>query len=201
MSKKKENKMYTEEEIAKWLQGRNENQQKIIRYFLQTPEPDGCFSQKPLLTHHEYRELRDRNALKFSKELVLEKLCIDASEVAQIKPVCLVGHLWDWGADRWYSNEFYSSLYQVTWLLFSVEQLYVYQFSFNTTSNFVSEKSEEYFYKDVTSFSTETDSHGRVGFKIVVPGDQFCCAIDNGDDNTMKSIQGMKSILRDKKRQ
>ena len=196
---------YTENDIAGVLQGKNESQQKVIRYFMQVPESDGCFSKKPLMTHNEFIELRNLEAAKISKEQALSKLNIDLGEVSEIEPVCLVGHLWynlsdsDWWC--YFTDMPLSRLYQVTWLFFSVEQFYVYQCSFNLVSDFKIERTEEYFYKDVTSFSTETDSYGGVGFNIVVPGDKFHCAINNGDQDTEKAIQGLKSILRDKKRQ
>lgn len=196
---------YTENDIAGVLEGKNENQQKVIRYFMQVPESDGCFSKKPLMTHQEFMQLRNEEAAKVSREQALTKLNIDASEVSEIEPVRLVGHLWhnlsdnDWWC--YFTDMALSSLYQVTWLFFSVDQFYVYQCSFNLTSDFKLERTEEYFYKDVTSFSTGTDSNGRVEFNIVVPGDKFNCAINNGDQDTEKAIQGMKSILRDKKRQ
>ena len=49
---------YTENDIAGVLEGKNENQQKVIRYFMRVPESDGCFSIKPLMTHQEFMQLR-----------------------------------------------------------------------------------------------------------------------------------------------
>lgn len=85
---------YTENDIAGVLEGKNENQQKVIRYFMQVPESDGCFSIKPLMTHQEFMQLRNEEAAKVSREQALTKLNIDASEVSEIEPVRLVGHLW-----------------------------------------------------------------------------------------------------------
>ena len=72
------------------------------------------------------------------------------------------------------------------------------------------ENTEEYFYKDITNFSTTTvsveynDNKGRKQtqdlskFAIVVPGDKMYCAI-GGSEDVERSIQAMKQKLREKK--
>jgi hypothetical protein len=81
------------------------------------------------------------------------------------------------------------------------------------------EKTDEYFYKDITNFSSSSDtvekevlektsctgtptysrksvSYNR--FSLVVPGERFDCSMEQ-NDYTERSIQGMKAKLREKK--
>ena len=81
------------------------------------------------------------------------------------------------------------------------------------------EATEEYFYRDVTSFSTSSETVGKVAvdkvscngevtwnrfnietscFIIGVPSDRFYCAM-KPSDYTEKAIQSMKAKLREKK--
>ena len=76
-----------------------------------------------------------------------------------------------------------------------------------------SERTEEYFYKDITSFSTSSETEEVVTvvdnkevlnnkdstrFSIVVPGDKLFCSMEQ-NEYTEDSIRGMKAMLRDKK--
>ena len=81
------------------------------------------------------------------------------------------------------------------------------------------ENTEEYFYKDITNFSSSSDTvekdvllktsckgdstYGRKNvdidqFRIVVPGDKLTCAMDQ-NEYSERSIKGMKAMLREKK--
>ncbi len=81
------------------------------------------------------------------------------------------------------------------------------------------ESTEEYFYKDITNFSTSSDTIEKEvldkinckgeavytrknvdsnRFAIVVPGDKFYCSMEQSD-YTERAIQGMKAKLREKK--
>ena len=77
------------------------------------------------------------------------------------------------------------------------------------------EATEEYFYKDITNFSTSSDTVETAvynkeknenelvnvdsnRFAITVPGDKFYCSLEQSD-YTERAIQGMKSLLREKK--
>jgi hypothetical protein len=75
---------------------------------------------------------------------------------------------------------------------------------------------EEYFYRDVTSFSTKTETelakevkHGQMSkaeiesnkFVIIVPGASLSVALDKTGDDYENIIQGMKQKLREKKEQ
>ena len=72
------------------------------------------------------------------------------------------------------------------------------------------ESTDEFFYKDVTSFSTSSESEQAHGlgdqkfevesnkFKMVVPGDQIFVSMDGVADSE-NIIQAMKQKLREKK--
>jgi hypothetical protein len=119
-----------------------------------------------------------------------------------------------------------SSIYQVTWIFFGVEQVYVYSISFDTTSDSTLSTTEEYFYKDIVSFSTTNESAqinvleeevtGGCGskeikrhtslkmvktadFKIGIPGVPFRCAYNEGDGSVSTKVNAMKQKLREKK--
>ncbi|MCQ2211630.1 MAG: hypothetical protein MJZ34_15215 [Paludibacteraceae bacterium] len=187
---------------------RNELQKRFVKFFLR--EGEGCLSSdKNAMKVPEFNERLLERIKQVTCEIALDKLNIDASEVEEIEPVKLIGHLYHNLSvdDKGYCRDDqegdyirrYVSNHQVTWLMFGADQFYVYQQSFNLTSDFVSERTEEYFYKDVTSFSTNTNSENIVEFSIVVPGDKFDCAIDTDNEATEMSIKGMKSLLREKK--
>ena len=156
------------------------------------------------------------------KEKALNKIGLDESEVNEIEPVHFEGYYYDenktyakWGKDR----KWRSSAYQVSWIFFSDTQVYVYQYTFHMDENGKKESTEEYFYRDITNFSTSTDTveklvldkvscngtatyvHKDVStsrFALVVPGDKFYCSM-NQNDYTERAIQGMKAKLREKK--
>lgn len=142
------------------------------------------------------------------KPMALEKLGVDESEVAEIKPITFSSFNYDSdtkvkkGKDgKWRSNA-----YQTTYLFFSKDQLFVYRISyFLGALSGGAESTEEYFYKDITNFSTSqgavTIGNEKVTeqqFQISVYGDKFTCWV-RGD--VTASINGMKKLLREKKTQ
>jgi hypothetical protein len=201
------------------LQGRNPEQQKVIKYFM---APEGCFSKN--ISDAEYDNLvQSKYASLNLKQRALDKTGVDESQVNEIVP-CEFKY-WYLGKNtrgkRGQDGIFRSSAYQVTWLLFSDKQLYVYQYTFNMDEDGKKEKTEEYFYKDITNFSTSSESDeqetwesgkgclnkvpsvtrrsiDRDYFTLIVPGDQFKCAIPS-DSAVKEMIQAMKAKLREKK--
>jgi len=109
-----------------------------------------------------------------------------------------------------------SSAYQVTWLFFGSDQIFTYQCTFHMDNDEWVESTKEYFYDDVTCLSTALQSTEREvmsgclgthvtrscvdtnSFNIVVPGDEFSCAMPQSD-YAEQAIQGMKAKLREKK--
>ncbi len=209
--------------LSQILKGKTPEQEKVIRYFYQVKK--GCFGK--LMTDAEYDKMVTDYLTKNSyfKKQAINTIGLDESEISLIEPVCLCGYLFldnsknlaRRGVDRLWR----SSAYQVTWLFFSDKQVYLCQYTINFDENGKKQVSEEYFYKDITNFSsfTETvekehwemegciskkpvlkrDSVEKVGLKIVVPGDSLLCVATVNDDKFETSLKGMKNLLREKK--
>ena len=176
------------------------------------------------ITDQEYEGMVMARAKSMDfKKKALDKIGIDESQVTEVAPIHFEGFLFndeDVLALNGKDNLWRSSAYQITWLFFSSTQIYVYQYTFHLDSDEKKEKAEEYFYKDVTSFSATSDTvekmtPGKTGctgevkeyvrtnvdtnrFALVVPGEKFYCAMQQ-NDYTEKAIQGMKAKLREKK--
>lgn len=209
---------YTEQDIRRLCKGRTEEQKKVIRYFL---GGGGCLAST--LKDAEYDALVQTKAKSMNfKQKALNKIGLDESQVNEIEPVHFEGYCFDekkayakWGKDRMWR----SSAYQISWIFFSSTQVYVYQYTFNMAEDGKKEVTEEYFYKDITNFSTSSDTvekevldkiscngtatYSRKNvdsnrFALVVPGGKFYCSMEQSD-YTERAIQGMKAKLREKK--
>jgi hypothetical protein len=206
--------------VAALCKGRSPEQKSVIKYFLST---GGCFSKG--LSDDAYEGIGQQKAKSMDfKQKALDKIGLDESQVNEIPPVHFEGYEFDeekgyakLGKDRIWR----SSIYQISWLFFSNTQVYVYQYTFNLDEDGKKESTEEYFYKDITNFSTSSDTiekpviemvGGCLGkkpklirknveterFALVVPGDKFYCSMDKKTD-TEGVIQAMKAKLREKK--
>lgn len=205
-------------EMKRALKGRTPEQQKVIKYFY---GEGGCLNKG--LTDEEYDAMLKAKINSIDiRAKALNKIGLDESQVNEIEPVHFEGFLFDekkayarLGRDRVWR----SSAYQVSWIFFSDTQVYVYQYTFNMDEDGKKESTEEYFYKDITNFSTASDSvekevvdkvscSGQTTyirksvdtdrFALVVPGDKFYCSMEQSD-YTERAIQGMKAKLREKK--
>jgi hypothetical protein len=201
-------------EMKQRLKGRTPDQQQVIKYFygkgkMSDQEYDGMVMAK-------------MKGIDFKRK-ALEKHGLDESQVNEVSPIHFEDYFFNNDgknyAKRGKDGVLRSSAYQVTWLLFSSSQVYIYQYTFNMDEDGRKEQTEEYFYKDITNFSSITDSvekdmpaktscTGKVTyvrstvdthrFAATVPGDKFYCAMKQ-NDYTEKAIQGMKAKLREKK--
>lgn len=202
---------------SKWvkerIKGRTDSQKAVIRYFCNEP---ACLAKSPI-SDAEYDEMVAQviNSYNF-KQKALDKIGMDEDELKEIEPVHFEGYQFeDAFAKQGKDNKWRSSKYQLSWLFFSTNQLFLYQYTFNMDEDGKKEATEEYFYKDITNFSTssdtvetsvynaKTDKDELVNvnsnrFAITVPGDKFYCSLEQSD-YTEQSIRGMKSLLRDKK--
>lgn len=189
---------------------RNADQKKVIRYFLN----DGCLSKH--MSDQEYDAMLSARLGDF-KQRALNKIGLDESELQEIPPVHFQGYVKNSWERRGKDNICRYSSYQITWLFFSSTQVYLYQYTFNMDSDDKKEITNEYFYKDITSFNTSTDTvetrvldktdkkKGYVvknvdstRFCITVPGDKFYCSMQQNDANE-RIVQAMKAKLREKK--
>jgi hypothetical protein len=205
--------------IKKMIQGRPKEQQDVIKYFYgKASFPSEGFLTKRI-TDEEYDNIVASN-IKHSnfKQKALDKIGLDESQVNEIEPVNFQG--WMYGKNVDYAkygldNKPRTSAFQITWLFFSSSQVYVYRQSIHFNKDDKKVATEEYFYKDITSFSTFTDTVEQSfwnnnlksyevknvdsnDFAITVPGDKFYCSMEQ-NDYTERVIQGMKAKLREKK--
>lgn len=196
------------------IKGRNAEQVAVIRYFCNDPS---CLSKKAL-TDEEYDQMVAAvlNSNDY-KQKALNKIGLDEDQVKEIEPVHFEGYQFDKQslAKMGDDGKYRSSKYQVSWLFFSSNQVYLYQNTFNMDEDGKKEATEEYFYKDITNFSTSSDTVETPvydkkekktilknvdsnRFAITVPGDKFYCSLRQ-DEYTERAIQGMKAMLREKK--
>lgn len=198
--------------IALKEKNRSDNQKKVIRYFLN----EGCGAKR--MSDSEYDTMVHTVVSQFDfKKRALNKIGLDESELQEIAPVTFEGYSFKkaW-ARRGDDNLWRSSCYQVSWLFFSATQVYMYQYTLNMDCDEKRERTDEYFYKDITNFSSVTETeevHDKYDkakktwtkvnvdstqFAIVVPGDKLYCAMTQSDE-AERSISGMKAKLREKK--
>ena len=193
--------------LAEYCRGKNEEQIRVIKYFCYV---DGCLSSS--MTDDEYTSLvlKKRDSLNF-RERALSKIGLDEEQVSEIPPAMFEGYVFKNAfAKKRANGNWVSSAYQVAWLFFSSTQIYVYRYTFNMDEDKKQESTDEFFYKDVTSFSTSSETETAHGlgdkkfevetnkFKMVVPGDKIFVSMD-GVSNSEDIIQAMKQKLREKK--
>lgn len=208
------------------------SEQTALKYFYGIPKKSGCFGRE-YVTDEEYQAIVDEQigSLESRKARALSRLGLDEDQVREIPPVSFQGFatLADEvkGIKRdlvtfTEGRKFVTPTAEVTWLFFGNEQVYVYKVRVDTCDNSLkSERTQEYFYKDVTAFASSSDSvRAKVpkrskgcggetieyqeqnveaeAFRIVVPGETFRCALSPDDGNETK-ISAMKQKLREKK--
>ena len=214
------------EELALALRGRTPEQQTVIKYFEGTG--GGCFNFEKQISDDEYHSLVMSKVKSLNlRKRAMDKHSLDESQINEIEPL----HLENWyfssdndktrtrakkGVDGYYR----SSAYQTTIIFFGAAQVYIYQYTLNMDEDSKKEVTEDYFYKDITNFSTTSESYekkiwysggcgGGAGeyrnetmesnlFVITVPGDKFRCSMVETDD-IERRIKGMKEKLREKK--
>lgn len=196
------------------LKGKTPEQKKVVKYFAD----NGCLSLFTRMKDDIYEQmvLDKLNSLNL-KQKALGKIGLDEDQLKEIPPVLLHGYNYK---DADYTrvgkdDRARSSKYDAYWLFFSSTQVYLYGYTFDMTSDSKKERTEEYFYKDITNFSTSSESidankpKGCFGgttkvtkeysqFSLIVPGDKFTCPT-TGVPNADESVSAMKQKLREKK--
>jgi hypothetical protein len=200
-----------------YLKTKNPEQKQIItKYFAQAP---GCWGKMGAMKDEAYADLVVQKLASLNlKQKALGKIGLDESQVSEIPPMNFSGYRssGDFFAKRGKDGVYRTSNYESTWVFFGEQQVYVYIYSFSMTEDAKKERTEEYFYKDVTNVSTTTETRevllSGAGcnptaakasveehlFSIVVPGDKLMVACESSD-TVEQSIQAMKQKLREKK--
>lgn len=212
--------MAKNEELNRRLKGKGSEEQKVIKYFL----AEGCMAGLTGMKDEEYEGMimAKLNGLNL-RERALNKIGLDEDQVSEIAPVYFHGYEYDpnkKGLDRDLAKvggdgRLRTSRYSGTWLFFSADQVYMYSYAFDMTSGSKKERTEEYFYRDITNFSTSSETVESIKakgcgggfeavsqdmdvFSLVVPGDRFTCSI-SGVPDADSSVTAMKNQLRAKK--
>jgi hypothetical protein len=195
------------------LRGKTDEQKRIIKYF----HAKGILAFLFPVTDADFDAILKKKVAEYNIfQMALKKIGLDVDEVREINPIFFDGYYSSGGAAVKLGKDmvYRTSKYQMSCLLFSSTQVYLYSFIFDLKSNETNEHTEEYFYKDVTSVTTDTNIieiryvNGCLGidvrrvsvplfsFRLVVPGDSFSCVMD---EEAEPAIQGMKAKLREKK--
>ncbi|MCR5163432.1 MAG: hypothetical protein K6C40_05370 [Thermoguttaceae bacterium] len=195
-------------DLAKMHKGKTREQIQVIDYFC---KENGCLSST--ISDNQYIALvHQRKQSLELRERAISKIGLEEYEIQEIPPVELEGFVFENALAKRRANGYWvSSSYQVAWLFFSSTQVYIFRCTFNMDDSRKIEETDEFFYKDVTSFSTayETEiAHDRASksdieietckFKLVVPGDKIFISMD-GVADAEDIIQAMKKKLREKK--
>ena len=201
---------YNPVEKKKLLKGATPEQKTAINYFMPDAGCKSLFSSVKDDAYDAVVKAAIDNSNSFQR--ALDKIGLDQEELNEIPPVTLYGYESSNYSKATETGAYRTNLYSITHLFFSATQVYMYQIILNTMKNERKERTEEYFYKDITNFSTSTDNRevtllkgcGKFEkvnvevqqFSLIVPGDKFSCAT-YGDIE--QSVKAMKNKLREKK--
>ena len=177
--------------------GLNADQQQIIHYFY---DERGCLKKGISDAEFDANKERQISAINF-KTMGLKKLGLDEEQVKEIDPIMLIGPVYTSDSRRGADGVYRYSEYEITYIFCSSDQVYAYKYTLKLDSSAKTENTEEYFYKDITNFTTSDELKDEIKitvFKIVVPGGKFQCSMVPNDETEGK-IQALKAKLREKK--
>lgn len=192
-----------EKRIRKMCEGKSQFQQNIIIYFLRR-----CKLKMPITDDDFDGFISWFSNVYNSAENVLDQLGVDEDEVKEIAPVHFEGFKYqDAFVKTNMKKQLVSSIYETSWLFFSPNQIFVYKATMNLFDNTIHVVADEFFYRDIVSFSILTDREAaNTGMNIPMDsfsmlnsgGERFTCSMTNVPD-AKTSIDGMKQLLREKK--
>lgn len=201
------------------------------RYFT-NPMKDGCLTKWNHVSDAEFDKLVQdqlaKNGLQTTARAI-KKLGIEPEDIADFEPIIMEDYIPEMSTaenlcKRGEDGVIRTSNYQSTWIMCSKDEVYIYQCTFSLIEDDKVDKCEEYFFKDVTNFTTievsdevtvkeegETGCLGKKGedivkkyklektkFRITVPGEKIECAMELNED-TQNNIRRLKQLLREKK--
>ncbi len=203
--------------------GKTEEQKKVIDFLFRAGSSGcGCLGGSSDMTMQAYMELVQRKCQALNlRDKAMAKIGLDPSQVQEIAPIVLSSFVYDDDClIRVDSNVAVSSQYSITWIFFSATQMYTYKYIFDTTSDNTWEITKDFFYTDVTCFSTvravkekidiaagkgclssesTTKNHYVVDtLELIVPGATYTFSLRNSD-TIEQSIQAAKAMIREKK--
>ena len=175
------------------------------------------------MTMNQYQQIVSNKLYSLNlKQRAMDKIGLDESEINEIPPIVLSGYDFDSNdvLVRVIDDVAVSSRFSVSWIFFSATQLYAYTYTFETISDNTWEQTQDFFYQDITSFTTlqkvvekiDITSTGCIkkgenimknnyivdSLKIIVPGNSFSFSMRN-NESLEQSIQAAKAMLRERK--
>lgn len=213
--------------------GKTREQKRVIDFFADYygASAGGCLKKITGMKLDEYeRMVLDRCDALNIKQRALQRIGLDESEISEINPISLYSYVYTPAEIenkdvlvKISGNVAVTSKYEVTWLFFSLNQIYAYTIEFDMISDEMIEDVQEFFYSDITCFETvnhlvediKFDIRGCLKtkgclnstvknnyivdtFRITVPGKEFSVSMRNSGDQ-FSSIQAAKAMLREKK--
>ena len=150
----------------------------------------------------------DTSALKASG---LKKTGLEEDQITTLKPIFFWGYEWD-AKDSYYrigsTAGDICSIATFTFLFFTEDQVVVYRLLKDFYHGTQKESTTEYFYEDITNIKTgeetkeinKTTSINYNSLTLIVPGDSYRMSVSSASDDISNSVQGMKTLLRNKKK-
>lgn len=212
------NKNFSKKNLTGDRNGRTPEQLQVINYFCNN---EGCLGKRISDEVFDENKMIQIDALNLEQK-ALNKLGIDEEQVKEVEPICLIGPVYDKSKYKCRGSDMIErySAYQISYIFCSSEQVYAYQYTIHLDSDEKKERAEEYFYKDITNFTTIDDTEelefevtkggckketevqrikiNTNKFKISVPGNSFECSMIS-DSEVEDGIQALKAKLREKK--
>lgn len=167
----------------------------------------GNNKEKPL-TGEEYDKLVI-NLVNSTETDPREYLGLSISDVDEIDPISFEGYKFD-GATRVkkdnLDNIWRSDIYEKGILFFTQNEIHIYKLQLNAITENVTETTEVFFYNDVVSVSTKTETV-KIGNNTV---ESVCFVLTpssgtsinialSGNENRQKAINKMRTIIKEKK--
>jgi len=208
---------------ATMKKGKTDEQKKVIDFMYRVG--GGCLGKGSKMTMEEYLNLVQQKCQSLNLQArALQKIGVDYSQVQEIQPVVLSSFAYDDDClIRVDDNMAVSNRYSITWIFFGREQMFTYKYTFETTSDNTWESTKDFFYTDITAFSTLTQVKEKIEIKInkgckgclspetvtkrhyvvdsleiVVPGTSYAFFVRNSN-TIQQSIMAAKAMLREKK--
>jgi len=135
------------------------------------------------------------------KQKALNKLEIDEESVSEASPLFFVGYSYDnmWGNLTRYEGIYRSTICEASVFLFSSEQVFYYRYQNSLLDGSSKESTEEYFYSDIVTLETASDSDDRAYLKLTTTGGSSISARVKDVEEAQKAIRGVKHLMRQRK--
>ena len=135
------------------------------------------------------------------KQKALNKLEIDEESVSEASPLYFVGYSYEnmWGNLTRYEEICRSTICEASVFLFSSEQVFYYCYQNSLLDGSTKESTEEYFYSDIVTLETASDSDDCAYLKLTTTGGGSISARVKDVEEAKKAIRGVKHLLRQRK--